>query len=476
MSPETGKKDATYAFARYVATTQYENIPPEAIEATKTIISTTLGTAIGASTTVPVCQQMMKLARETAGREESTIIAYGGKVSCYMAAFVNSALAHGLNFEDGSDKYHVHTGIAVVPPAFAVAEKVGKVSGKELITACTLGVDIMVRLSRAIHTKTSRNWQIYGWAPEQIFGYIPAAAVAGRLLGLNEDELVRAFGLAYSQTAGVMEEISGIGADKAIYCSYSGMAGVLAALMAQMGICGPRDSLEGKNGLYHVYFQGEYDAASLTRDLGRSFEGVGLSFYPYPCSAGLHSYIEAALLMVQEHHIRPQDIAAVTLLVGDIEKKATGYCDPLEVKRNPPALSDAQMSLPFAVATAFAKGKPRLQHFVGEGFKDPTILRLSNKVTCEYDARYGWDNETGMMQPGIEVKLTDGRVLRSERKVFRYGSPRHPMSRADHIAKFKDCAAYSIKPLSQDKLDSVIAMLTGLEDVNDVRQIIWSVS
>ena len=174
------KQDAAFAFAKNLANIRYEDLPSEAIESTKIAIMNHIGTAIAASTTVPVCKQVVELAEEMGGKKESTIIAYGVKVPSYMAAFVNAALAHGLNFGDHSDEYSLHTGVAVFPAAFAVAERVGHVSGKEFITAFTLGTDMMIRLARAFQQKTTRNWVDYGWWHGQMLEYFPAAAVAGR--------------------------------------------------------------------------------------------------------------------------------------------------------------------------------------------------------------------------------------------------------------------------------------------------------
>ncbi len=470
------RKDASFALARHAVNTKYGAIPKEAIEATKIDILTTLGCAVGASTTEPVCKKMVDLVKEIGGKKESTIIVYGGKVPCHMATFANAALAHGLNFEDCYDDYSFHIGIAILPPALAVAERVGIVSGKEFIAAFTTGADIAIRLCRAANTDPSLTLLDLGWAPEQIFGYIPAAAVAGRLLGLNEDEMANAFGLAFSQTSGLIETIIGVSVDKAIYTSYSGMSGVLAALMAQKGIIGPRDCIESKRGLFNVFFRGrKFDSASLTRDLGKSFEGAGVGFYPYPCSGGMHAFIHTALQMAKEHKLRPEDVAAVTLFVGPMERDTIRYVEPLSFKQNPPRLSDAQMSLPFSVATALAKGTPRIKHFV-EGFNDPEILRISNKVTYQYGPEYGMKVGRPEVRPVIEITLTDGRVLRDDKTVYRYGHPKNPMSMEEHIEKFRDCVSYSAKPISQSNVDKAIEMLTHLEEVDDVSQIVKLVS
>ena len=471
---ESEKKDAAVAFAKNVVNLKYEDIPPEAVEVTKTDILDTLGVAIAASTTTPACREMAELAKEMGGKEESTIIAYGGKVPCYMAAFVNAALAHSLNYDDLYDAYAVHPGCVLLPAALAVAERVGKVSGKEFITAYTLGLDVMGRLGRAAFPPILfRDWYVYGWLLAQLFGYFGATAVAGRLLGLDEEKMVSSFGLAYCQTAGNMEPLYGVGADKGVYPSYPAKSGILSALMAQRGIAGPRNSLEGVAGLFKVYFQGEYDSASLTSDLGKSFEGVNLGFYVFPCDGWNHAYISITLRMVDEHKVRPQDVETITVFVGP---KAQRMCEPLEIRRNPQNMTEAQFSLPFTVATTIAKGKPCIKHFTSDGIRDPEILRLSNKVTWKSDPECDRQYGTGVSPSKVEITLRDGRVVRSEQKGFRYGHPQNPISKEELVEKFRDCASYSAKPLSKDSVERVIRTVSNLEELEDASQIIQLVS
>jgi len=466
------KKDAIFALAESVVNVKYEHIPTEAAGLTKMDILDTLGVSIAASGVAPECKRVTELVKEMAGKEESTIIGYGGKVPSYMASFANAMLAHSLNYDDLHDAFGLHIGCMVLPAALAMAERVGKVSGEEFITAYTLSVDLECRLARALVLRqTPRDWGLYGWLLPQLFGYFGATAAAGRLLGLNVDQLVSAFGLAYSQAAGNKQPFISTGSDKGIYPSYPAKAGVLSTLIAQKGIAGPKDSLEGKAGLYKVYFQGEYDSASLTTDLGKSFEGVG--FYRFPCCSLNHPSIEVTLRMVDEHKFRAQDVEAITVFVGG---KVQDLCEPLEIRRNPRIMTEAQLSLPFTIATAIAKGKPRIEHFTTDGIKDPEILRLSNKVSCQSDPECYLQFGTGAHPAKVEIKLRDGHVLHSEQKGFRSGHPKRPISKAELIEKFRDCVSYSVRPLPKDSAEEVIKMVDKLEKVDDVSEIIELVS
>lgn len=464
---EARSRDAIFALASHVANARYEDLPGEAVEMAKKDVLDTLGVAIAATSAAPVCGKVVELATEIGGRAESTVLGSGRKVPCHMAAFANAALAHALNYDDYSDPLITHFGCVLLPSALAAAERAGKVHGKDFIAAYAASLDLAARLSRALITRgEQRNWNLHGWLTTQIVGYFGAAAVAGRLFGLGEERLVSALGLAYSQAAGNKQHLVGAGADKEIYPAYPALGGLLAALMAQKGISGPPESLEGRNGLYRVFFDGRYERAALTADLGRRYEGVG--FYIYPCCGFTHSRIELVLKMLAEHRFDPHDVDSITVFVGPISRL---LCEPPEVRRNPRLTAEAQYSLPFTVATAITKGKPRIEHFTSRGIRDPEILSVSNKVDYELDDVYDLQYGTGHCPAKIEIRLKDGRRLRAEQRGGRYGHPERPVSREDLVAKFRECASYSARPLGEATVERLIAMVEGLETIEDVAEI-----
>lgn len=466
------ERDAVFALVENLVNVNYSDLPVEATKTARMDILDTLGVAIAASTTAPACKKMVDLARSIGGKEESTIISHDEKVPSHMASFANAALAHALNYDDFHDSLLTHFGCIIFPAAIASAERVGKVSGKAFITAYALGLDLAARLVRALITDGERrDWNHYGWILTQMVGYFSAAAVSGRLQGLSEKQLVDALGLASSQVAGSKQLMVGPGADKGIYPSYPALSGVLAVQMAQMGIAGPKESLEGQNGLYNVYFQGAYDPAPLTRDLGKSFAGVG--FHLYPSCTLSHSSIELALKMVDEYQLHPEGIEAVTVSAGP---KSQYLCEPLDIRRNPRIMAEAQYSLPFTLATAISKGRPRIKHFTSHGIKDPEILNLSNKVGYRFDKVCDMQYGTGICPAKIEIRLTNGRVIKSEQNARRYGHPERPISMDDLMEKFRECATYSRKPLSADVVDRVINMVDNMEAMDDVSQLIRLVS
>ncbi|MFC1918191.1 MmgE/PrpD family protein [Chloroflexota bacterium] len=472
MSVSIKRKDAIYDLVDNLASITFNDLPAEATEITKNDILDTLGVTLAGGTMAPVCEKVVDLVHEVGGKEESTIIGYSGKVPSHMAAFANATLAHALNYDDYHDSLRAHFGCIIFPAAYAIAERVGGINGKEFITAYTLGLDLAARMNRALITKENqRDWNLYGWLTTQLVGYFGAAAVAGRILGLDREHLIDALGLAYSQVAGNKQSMVAPGADKGIYSSYAAMSGVFSVLMAQKGIAGPKDCLEGQAGFYNVYFQGAYDRNPLIRDLGKVFEGVG--FHIYPCCTFTHSRIEVVSMMRDEYNFYPEDIETITLHVGSISRL---LCEPLEIRRNPRIMAEAQYSLPFTVAAAITKGSPRIEHFTAAGIKDPEILSVSNKVNYLLDENCDLQYGTGICPTKVEIRLKSGRVLFGEQSINRYGHPERPISKDDLKEKFRECASYSVKPISGDNIEKIISVVNQLETIEDVTQIIRMVS
>jgi hypothetical protein len=157
----------TKMLAENIVNTTYEDLPQKVIEKTKRHILDILGVMLPPSRFEKGCKILEEIAREGGGREESTLIGFGGKVPSWMAAFVNGSLCHPMDYDDTIDEFPNHPSSHAFPAAFAIAEKVGNVTGKEFLTAVALAVDLTVRLSAA---PTGRVGEDYPWFSVPIFG------------------------------------------------------------------------------------------------------------------------------------------------------------------------------------------------------------------------------------------------------------------------------------------------------------------
>jgi 2-methylcitrate dehydratase PrpD len=460
--------DAIYNFAKNFVNVKYEDIPSPAVEATKKEFIDSLGVALAGSSKTGV-KELLDLVKDWGGKQQSTIISYGIKVPTPNAAQVNATMTHALDYDDAHDGAQMHPGVIGVPTALAVAEQVGRVSGKEFITAVALGTDFICRLGLAAHPGTSS--QTAGWHPTTLYGFLGAAAIAGRLLGLDEDRMVNALGIAYHQCSGNGQCVLDGALTKRMGPGFAVRGGITAALMAEKGITGAKNCLEGEFGIYKLYHQGDYDADALVKDLGRRFEGINVSLKPYPCCRGTHTSIDAALALVNDYDIKAVDIEQITVFTGEGNYQI--LCSPLQLKLNPRNAVDCQFNIPWAVATAIAKRKVSVGDFTEEAIKIREVFEVLQKIDVELDCNMSRANALEPVRINIRVK---GGEIYSTQFKSALGSPQRPMMPDDCIKKFKDCAAYSIKPMFKSKVERLIELIKQLEKLENIKEIIHIIS
>jgi len=454
--------DVTLDFVKNFINTRYEDLPADAVAAAKQEVLDSLATAIGGSSKAGV-GELVELVKEWGGKEQSTVIAYGIKCPAPNAAQVNGTMIHALDYDDGHQVALVHIGCVAVSTCFATAERMGGKSGKELITTLALGADFDARMAMA--SRPGKSLIASGWHPTTLFGYLVSAAMAGKLIGLDQDKMLNAIGIAYHQCAGNTQCGFDGALTKRMGPGLAAKGGVTSALMAEKGITGCKDSLEGKSGMYNLYHGGDYDRSILTADLGKRFEGAGIGDKPYPCCGFTHAFVDGTLALRSRYNIKADEVKEIKVHGG---QSAFGLCEPLDVKRSPRNIVDAQFSVPWTVATALVKGKVTLEDFTPSAITGAGILKISNKVTgylVEEMSRHG-------VGPGkVTIILNNGREY-SELVEHCLGSVERPMTFADCAAKFKECSASSIKPLSAAKIDEIIDLISNMEKLPDATQII----
>ncbi|MFC2058599.1 MmgE/PrpD family protein [Chloroflexota bacterium] len=461
------QEDASLIFARHIVSAGYNDLPPEVIDITKKCILDIMGVVLAASGTVPDAKVLADLIKESSGREESTILGFGDKVPAWNAGYLNGAMSHCLDYDDLYVPGGGHISGPVIPSVIALAERLGKVTGKKFINAVALGMDMFCRLGHA--TPESR----LEWVIIPIFGVFGATAACGKLLDLDEQQLTNALGIAFLRAAGTMEVIYGLDSNiRGMYNAAPGEEGVRASLMAQRGITGVKNSLEGRFGLFNNYFHGKYDRSALLGELGKRFPAINIGFKPWPSNGTTHVYIEIALDIAQKHNLNSEDIEGVTVTVGDFARE---FCEPLSEKQNPRTTMNAKLSIPFTVALALAQRKVGIGDFLPQNLSNPKALNVSQLVNYQYDPDYAINWAVGEPPGKVEVRTRDGQTY-SQRSDIAYGHFKNPMSWDSLIEKFRDCASYSAKPIAKESVEQAIHMTTNLEGVNDVSEIIQLLS
>ena len=455
--------DLSHQLARFAAGMRYADLPSDAVEAAKKSLLDTLGVILAASGMEPAVKPLIELIREDGGKEDCTILGFGGRVPASRAAMANGALAHCLDFDDQTP-WGAHPDSSVIPTVLALAERKGGVTGKELITAIAIGQELFIRL------RLNVGWHM-DWNLSTAVGIFSATAAGGRIMGLSADEIAHAMGIASMQSSGTMELIFGVGSDlRGMYAGFTSQGAVQAVELAHRGMTGIRNLFEGEAGHFKVYFKGEYNRAKMLEDLGTKFLSGGMLYKYWPAVGNAHTYIHAAIELMKENDVALDQIDEIRVYVGDFQQR---MCSPLELRQVPGTLVDAKFSLPFLVALALAKGQMKIGDFSSEALKDPQVLALAKKVVPIPDASFNWTS-----------KLPDGKVeviTRDGRRIERLGSmvpgtAERPMTWDELGQKFGDCARAAAKPLAPGRIVETHNLAMRLETCADATELLRLVS
>jgi 2-methylcitrate dehydratase PrpD len=438
---------AARRLARFVVGLRLDDVPAGVVAQASLLALDTLGNALAASRE-DFGRAVLGVAEGLGGAPESALLGRRARVAAANAVLANATLAHGLDFDDTREDAIVHTGCVAVTTALAAAEAAGA-GGRAVLEASIAAVEVMCRVGLAVPGALhARHFH-----PTSITASFAAAAAAGRLCALTEDQLVHAFGICGSQAAGVIEYLTDGSWTKRLHPGWGAHAGVIAAKLARVGFTGPQTVLEGGHGLYAA-FAGGHDAgrlAGLLDSLGRTWELAELTLKPYPCGSIAQPYMDCAARL--RERVRPGDIAAIRCrtAAGPVPR----LWEPLASKYAPPNGYAAKFSLPYLVATILVRGRAGLAEFADGAVRDPAVLAVARRVTYELDATIDYPRQ---FVGDVEITLADGRVLR-ERQDRPRGGADAPLTRAEIEAKFRGNAALALSP---DGVEGVIRAVAGL--------------
>jgi 2-methylcitrate dehydratase PrpD len=462
------KTDAAVKLAHRAAATQYNDLSEQEIQATKNGILDTLGVLLAGTTLGPKVREVVDFVKESGGTAESTILGFGGKVPAIMAAFANGATVHSMDFDDTHDPSTLHPTASCLPAALAVMEKTGAMSGRDLITAVTIGNDVVSRMGYAAPTGISHA----GLLAPMTFGYFGSAIAAGRILGLTGEEMVGCLGLVFTHVSGSGQHFSEGGSDiRLLYQSFSNKAGVLSALLTAKGINGGgKNCLEGEHGFFDLFFRGKYDPSHVDVAMGDAFLGTSISIKPYPSCRQTHPFIDATRILIEKHDITPENVARIILKVGNL---GMHLCQPEQSRKRPTLTSDAKFSIPFPVAACIVHGNIGLNSFSTEDLSNPEILELTDKTECILDKEIS--RNVGVEPAIVTIETLNGSVF-TEQVDHALGSPENPLSEEQLVAKFRDCAAHSIKPLRPDAIQRIVDICLDLENLDNIDELVALIS
>ena len=336
----------------------------------------------------------------------------------------------------------VHPSAPVLPALLALAEWKGA-SGAELVHAFVVGVETECRVGLSVFPAHYMvGWHITGTA-----GVFGAAAAAGKLLGLNEQQMVWALGIAATQSSGLREMFGSM--CKSLHPGRAAQGGLMAALMAQRNFTSSDQAIEAPRGFAHVTST-EFDESIITREWGTRYELSSNMYKPFACGLVVHGTIDGCIQLRNEHALEPEMIESVDIKVSSIVLELTA-------KANPQTGLEGKFSVFHAAAVALLFGVAGEEQFGDSCVQDTRVIALRKKVHIELD------KSIGRTQAHVFIRLTDGRVL--ERRVeHALGTLERPMSDADLEAKFR---ALSKDILTDRQCSKLIERCWAVETLSD---------
>jgi len=416
-------KTISRQMAQFALGLQYADLPGKVVNEVKRYLYDSAGCAYGGYRTKDV-NILRDIYTDMGGKKEATLIGFGDKMPAVNATLVNSLMVRALDFNDIYWKEDPSHPSDIIPAALAVGEMVDA-SMEEVIVAIVLAYEFEQRLCEfAVPGVRERKWH------HATLTQFVSPIVAGRLLGLTEDQMVMAIGINGCHnhtigcpTAGKLTMMKNTVDPMAV------QTGVFAALMAQKGYSGTEAVFEGKEGFMDT-FGPKWDENKLLGDLGKNFKILECSMKAFPTEALTHTHITATLKAVKGNNISYDQIEQVT--VTTIARACDILFDPH--KYRPESRETADHSLPYCIAAALVDHQITTQSFSEDKLKDERIWEVIDKIKGEASVEF--EKMFPAKQPSkVVVKTKDGKEY-SEYLEYPKGDPREPMTMEDLTAKF----------------------------------------
>lgn len=364
------------------------------------------------------------------GRGTSTAVGTSDRLSAPAAALVNGTTAHSLDYDDIFIPSFGHASAVLVPALLALAEERG-VDGAAVIDAYIVGLEMQAAVSAGVN----RAHYLAGWHSTSTIGCIGAAAGCARLIGLRAGGIAQAMSLAVSMASGLKVQFGTMA--KPLHAGLGAQHAVQAAVLAEAGMVGRPEALEGRFGFMDLYGAGEtrgWEDHLAAMGSTAAIETIGLNVKRHPCCGSTHNTLDCVLELQAEHGFAADEVERVDTLVGSINVRNLMYGTP----RNE---MEARFSMPYCVAAALHRGRLSLADFRPEAVLRPEIVAMIPRIHMTGRDPNDEPTEARARLPHeVRIRLADGRVLENARTWPR-GGIQAPLDAEDRRIKFEDCVA-----------------------------------
>lgn len=391
------------------------------------------------------------------GDGPATVIGHRQRADVVGAALVNGTMAHACDYDDTSWTAWGHPSAPALPALLAAAERRGR-SGLDVLTALCAAIEVQ----KAIGLVCQPHHYVMGWAPAATLGVFGAAGGAAKVLGLGQEQVQMALGIAASRAAALRLNLGTM--TKPLHVGFAARDGLEAALLAQAGVTSNPRALDGENGFFDVYGPGHGPLDGVVEVLGNPFEVVdpGLSPKLYPACSETHAAVDAILELRAEHE-----------LVADAVKRIRCGLTPVAVGNlpygEPETAHQCRFSAQYCVATALVTGRLGIAEFESECIGDARVRDVIARTEVYVHPDLVSDEPVTFSSPAIvTVETADGRTYEKRIRAMR-GHPENPVEAADIETKFLDCGS---RVLDDARLDRAVGMIGELETLSDIGRLL----
>jgi 2-methylcitrate dehydratase PrpD len=443
--------ELTRRVASYGAQLHYEAIAPEAIERAKQLLLDFIGVALGGAALWPEREAMLRsvvvLAASASG--DSTVVGQSAGFVRQYAAWLNGAFAHSMDFDDTHREAIMHVGAPVFPALLAVGEDA---TGVEFLRAIVAGYEVAGQLGTAHGDRV----HLRGFHPTATTGVFASTAAAGSLMGLEPEVIEDALGLALSLAGATQQFGEGGGANKPVQVGLAAHNALVALAMAQAGVPGAKQALEGRFGYYATFAEPGSDLDRVHFDLESPSQVLRVGMKPYPCCRYSHGTIDGVREIVRREGLRPDDIEAIDVTLPPAGFGLVGASP--ETKRRPAALVDAQFSVYFAAAVAASQ--PAYSWDSYALLDAPGVRRMMDRVTVSAS------ESLSEMQTRLAVRAKGGAWTLDV--PLPRGEPETSLRWEELEAKFRSLA---LRTFDDARCDAIVGAVKRLEMLGSVREL-----
>ncbi|MDE1194829.1 MAG: MmgE/PrpD family protein [Pseudomonas sp.] len=444
-APVSAPEPVTHILARYLVNARYEDLPANVRkEGTRTLLNW-VGVAVGGSHHETV-ERALSALKPFSGPAQASLLGRSERLDIMNTAFLNGVASHIFDFDDTHLKTIIHPAGPVVSAILALSEY-HPVSGKDFLNAVVLGVETECRIGNAVYP----NHYDVGWHITGTAGVFGAAAAAGKILGLTEQQMVWALGLAASQPVGLRESFGSM--NKSFNPGRAASNGLFAALLASKDYTSSDGMIEAKRGWANT-ISTKQDYREITEGLGQRYEAALNTYKPFACGIVIHPALDAAIQLRNQNKLTEDQIARIDLKVHPLVIELTG-------KKTPKIGLEGKFSIYHSVAVAIIEGAAGERQYSDRAVNDPKVIALRERVTATVDPAIKPE------QVDMTITLKDGRVLHKfiEHAI---GSLEVPMSDQQLEAKFTDLAKGILPDAQVRKLIDTCWSVEKLANAGDI--------